>query len=86
MAKYELIFRPSVWKDIAPIPKDDVRRILKRIDLLADDPRPFGSKKLSGQEAYRIRQGNYRIVYTIEDSKLTITLVKVGHRREVYER
>ena len=86
MAKYKLIFRPSVWKDIAPIPKADVRRILKRIDLLADDPRPYGSKKLSGQEAYRIRQGNYRIVYVIEDLRLIVTVVTVGHRREVYER
>ena len=85
MAKYDLVFRPSVWKDLEPIPKADVSRILKRIDLLADDPRPFGSKKLSGQEAYRIRQGNYRIVYTIEDTKLIVTLVKVGHRREVYD-
>jgi len=86
MAKYELIFRPSVWKDLDPIPKSDVRRLLKRIDELADNPRPHGSTKLSGQEAYRIRQGNYRIVYVIEDTRLIITIVKVGHRREVYDR
>ena len=85
MAKYELIFRPSVWKDLESIPKADVRRILKRIDALVGDPRPHGSTKLSGQEAYRIRQGNYRIVYVIEDARLIVTIVKVGHRRDVYE-
>lgn len=86
MAKYELIFRPSVWKDLDSIPKTDVRRILKRIDLLADDPRRVGSIKLSDQEAYRIRHGAYRIIYTIEDDRLIVIVVKVGHRREVYER
>lgn len=85
MAKYELIFRPSVWKDLESIPKADVRRILKRIDALVCDPRPHGSTKLSGQEAYRIRQGNYRIVYVIEDARLIVTIVKVRHRRDVYE-
>jgi mRNA interferase RelE/StbE len=85
MAKYELIFRPSVWKDLEQIPKVDVRRILKRIDSLAGDARPPGSTKLSGQEAYRIRQGNYRIVYVINDTRLIITIVKVGHRSTVYE-
>lgn len=86
MAKYELIFRPSVWKDLAPIPKPDVRRILKRIDSLADNPRPHGCKKLSGQEAYRIRQGNYRIVYVVEDYRLIVTIVRVGDRRQIYDR
>ncbi len=86
MAKYKLIFRPSVWKDLDIVPKADVRRILKKIDSLAEEPRPLGSTKLSGQEAYRIRQGNYRIIYTIEDKNLVIVVVKIGHRRDVYDR
>jgi len=66
------------------IPKDDVGRILKPIEALADDPRPMGSEKLSGQERFRVRQGVYRIVYEIQDEELVIVVVKVGHRREVY--
>lgn len=84
MASYSLIVRKSVYKDVKGIPKDDVRRILACIAALADDPRPPGSKKLSGQERYRLRQGDYRILYEIEDDKLIICVVKVRHRRDVY--
>ena len=84
MAKYRLTFKKSVTKDFRLIPKDDVGRILKRIKALADDPRPKGSEKLSGQERFRVRQGVYRIVYEIQDEELVIVVVKVGHRREVY--
>ena len=84
MASYRLIFKKSVTKDFRLIPKDDLRRILKRIKALADDPRPMGSEKLSGQERFRVRQGVYRIVYEIQDEELVIVVVKVGHRREVY--
>jgi len=84
MASYSIVFKQSVAKDFRPIPKKDVQRILKRIDGLADDPRPAGAEKLSGDEKYRIRQGNYRILYTIEDDIITVTIVKVGHRRDVY--
>jgi len=84
MASYRIVFKKSVAKDLGPIPKKDVQRILKRIDGLADDPRPAGAEKLSGDEKYRIRQGNYRILYAIEDDIITVTIVKVGHRRDVY--
>ncbi len=84
MASYSIVFKQSVAKDLRPIPNKDVQRILKRIDGLADDPRPAGAEKLSGDEKYRIRQGNYRILYTIEDDIITVTIVKVGHRRDVY--
>lgn len=84
MASYRLRFKQSVAKDLRDIPKDDVARILKRIDALAEDPRPPGSEKLSAQERYRIRQGVYRILYEIEAGQLVIVVVKVGHRREVY--
>ena len=84
MASYSIVFNQSVAKDLLPIPRKDVQRNLKRIDGLADDPRPAGAEKLSGDEKYRIRQGNYRILYAIEDEIVTVTIVKVGHRRDVY--
>ncbi len=84
MAIYELTFRKSVARDLRPLPKQDVVRILRRIRSLADDPRPAGCEKLSGQERYRVRQGRYRIIYEIEDTRLTVLVVKVGHRREIY--
>ncbi len=86
MAKYEIVFKRSVYKDLRPIPKVDVRRILSKINLLADEPRQAGCEKLSGSERYRIRQGIYRIIYEIEDKKLIINVVKIGHRRQIYER
>ncbi len=84
MANYRLTFKKSVTKDFRLIPKDDVRRILKRIEALVDNPRPMGCEKLSGQERFRVRQGVYRIIYEILDEELVIVVVKVGHRREVY--
>lgn len=85
MASYKLSFKQSVAKDLRRIPKDDVAGILKRIDMLAENPRPPGSEKLSGQERYRVRQGVYRIIYEIVDDALLVTVVKVGHCREVYQ-
>lgn len=86
MAKYEIVFKRSVYKDLRPIPNVDVRRILTRIVSLANDPRQAGCEKLSGQERYRVRQGVYRIVYEIADDRLIVTVVKVGHRGQVYDR
>ena len=74
---------PSVAKDLRCIPKSDVQRILARIEALRDDPRPPGAEKLSAQERYRVRQGVYRILYTIDDAVLIVEVVKVGHRRDV---
>jgi len=84
MASYELVFRKSVAKDLRALPKNQVKRIMQRIGSLADDPRLAGCEKLSGQERYRVRQGVYRIIYEIEDTRLMLLVVKVGHRREVY--
>ncbi|MEE8126514.1 MAG: type II toxin-antitoxin system RelE/ParE family toxin [Nitrospirales bacterium] len=84
MASYRLTFKKSVTKDFRSISKNDVARILKRLEALADDPRPVGSEKLSGQERFRVRQGMYRIIYEIRDEELVIIVVKVGHRRDVY--
>lgn len=66
--------------------KADRQRIAQRISSLADNPRPPGCQKLSGRERYRIRQGNYRILYTIEDSQLVVFIIRVGHRKEVYRK
>ena len=84
MGKYRLAFKNSVAKDLRSIPNVDVQRILERFDELVSNPRPLGSEKLSGQERYRVRQGDYRIIYEIDDGVLVVVVVKVGHRREVY--
>ena len=84
MAVYNIFFKRSVEKDFKTIPKKDLNRILDRIKNLAEDPRPSGSEKLTGQERYRVRQGLYRIVYSIQDNELTIWVIKVGHRKDVY--
>ena len=86
MASYEIAFKKSVARDLRTLPREDVRRILSRIRSLTDDPRPAGCEKLSGKDLYRVRQGDYRIVYTIEDASLIVVIVKVGHRRNVYRR
>jgi len=86
MAKYSVVFKRSVYKDLKPIPKADVKRILAKIDSLADEPRADGCEKLSGQERYRVRQGVYRIIYEIVDDRLIVTVVKIAHRREAYKR
>jgi len=84
MAKYEIVFRASVRKDLAPIPRRDVQRIIAAIAALANNPRPPQSQKLSGAEKYRLRCGVYRVLYEIQDTLLVVCVVKVGHRREVY--
>ena len=84
MARYEIVFRKSVRKDLDPIPKRDVQRILADIAELANNPRPPQSRKLSGSEKYRLRCGVYRVLYEIQDEVLIVCVVKVGHRREVY--
>ena len=87
MAKYRLFFTETFYKCLKVIPARDTKRILSRVKGLADEPRPVGSQKLSGQpDRYRIRQGNYRIIYSIEDEQLVVVVVKVGHRGQVYDR
>lgn len=84
MGGYRVFFRKSVERDLSRIPIQDVARIMERVLALAEDPRPRGYEKLSSQERYRIRQGKYRIIYSIQDEELTVWVVKVGHRRDVY--
>ena len=84
MAAYKVSFKKSVWRDFESIPKRELNRILERIESLSENPRPHGSQKLSGQERYRLRQGRYRILYSIQDEELTVWVVKVAHRKNVY--
>jgi len=85
MANYRLTFKKSVAKDLRTIPVKDIKHILKCIESLCDNPRADGCIKLSGQERFRVRQGNYRIIYEIQDSELIIMVVKVAHRSNVYK-
>lgn len=84
MAEYSIYFKRSVWKDFEGISKKDLKRILGRIEHLKENPRPRECEKLTGQDKYRLRQGRYRIVYSVQDNDLTVWVVKVGHRRDVY--
>jgi mRNA interferase RelE/StbE len=86
VARYSIRIKKTARKELEAInTKADRLRIVKRIQLLADDPRPIGSRKLSGRERYWLRQGRYRILYTIEDAVLTVYVIKVGHRKDVYQ-
>jgi mRNA interferase RelE/StbE len=84
MALYKIYFKTSVEKDFKKIPKKDTRKILQRIDSLTIEPRPSNCEKLSDQERYRVRQGRYRIIYSIQDDEFTVWVVKIGHRRDIY--
>ena len=84
MASYSIEIKRSAAKELTQLPPKDRGRIVARIQALADDPRPVGAEKLSGQDRYRVRQGDYRILYEIEDQVLRIMVVKIGHRRDVY--
>jgi mRNA interferase RelE/StbE len=84
VASYSVVIRRSAGKEIEALPTPDRRRVVTRIQALATDPRPVGCEKLSGEEKYRLRQGDYRILYEITDRELIVTVVKVGNRRDVY--
>ena len=84
MASYSLRIKKSAEKELRSVPKADLARIVRRIQSLAQDPRPHGSEKLSGDDKYRIRQGNWRIIYGIDDTAHVVEIVRIGHRREVY--
>lgn len=84
MDEYRILIKPSAVREIEDLPKKDRLRVIRRIQALAVDPRPAGFEKLSGEEKYRMRQGWYRIVYSIDDPARQVLVVKVGHRREVY--
>jgi len=84
VASYRLLIKPSAVKEIEFLPKKVRQRVVNRIQALATGPRPAGCEKLSGEDKYRVRQGAYRVVYSIDDEANTVLVVKVGHRKEVY--
>lgn len=84
MAKYEIVVRRSVLKDLDRVPQPDVKRILAAIKGLAGNPRPPQARKLAAREEYRLRCGIYRVLYEIEDGRLIVTAVKVRHRKDAY--
>jgi len=84
MTGYEIFFKDSVYKDLRSVPKTDLKKILSRIKQLSEEPRPIGSQKITSLELYRVRQGQYRIVYSIQDAELIVHVVKVGQRKEIY--
>ena len=84
MGSYKVLIKPSAVKEIEGIPQRDRQRIVARIQGLSTNPRPPGCEKLSGQDKFRLRQGAYRIVYSVNDDEFSLLIVKVGHRKEVY--
>lgn len=83
---YQVTVTPAADKVIARLPQSLRSRIAGRLVALSANPRPPGAIKLTGQDAYRIRVGDYRIIYTIHDDRLIVLVVDVGHRRDVYRR
>jgi mRNA interferase RelE/StbE len=81
---YSIEIKHSAAREIEALPLSDRRKVVERIGRLAEEPRPRGCEKLAGGERYRVRQGDYRIVYSVEDALLIVWIVKIGHRRDVY--
>jgi len=84
VGSYSLQILRSAAKEIESAPRKDRERIIAKIATLSEDPRPAGTKKLAGREAYRIRQGDYRIVYTVSDSDRIVEIARVARRSDVY--
>ena len=81
---YRLIILPSAERDIRKLPQEIQVRVTAHVTALKTNPRPRGVKKLEGSHEYRIRVGDYRVIYTIDDDIVTVTIVRVGHRRDIY--
>ncbi len=86
MERYKVFLRKSAADELGRIPKKDLVRIIERLRSLENDARPLGCEKLSALDRYRVRQGDYRIVYALDDREKTVDIVKIGHRSEVYKR
>ena len=84
MASYSLRIKKSAEKELRSVPKADLARLVHRLQAFASNPRPHGCEKLSGEDKYRVRQGDWRAVYWIDDAVKAVEIVKIGHRREVY--
>ena len=84
MVSYELKIKKEAEKELRSLPKVDLKRAIQKIKSLGDNPRPQGAEKLKGEEGYRIRQGDWRVVYLIDDATKIVRVIRIGHRREVY--
>jgi mRNA interferase RelE/StbE len=84
--KFRVEFKPKAARFLERMPEPDRSRMLRRLEALADDPRPAGVEKLKGTEYYRIRTGDYRAVYRIENDVLVVVVVRVGHRKDIYRK
>jgi mRNA interferase RelE/StbE len=85
MGFYQVRWKRSAAKELKTLPRATLLRVLEAVDTLATDPRPRNARKLTGSErTYRIRVGDYRVLYTVEDDMLTVEVVRVGHRRDAY--
>ena len=84
VASYNVVIKRSAAKELEAIPRKDREKLVNKIALLAHDPRPPGSEKLAGDEKYRMRHGDYRVLYEIDDASVVVVVVRVAHRREVY--
>ena len=84
MASYSLRFKRSVRKDVKSIPRPDMERILNAVDGLADNPHPPGAKPLTGRDAWRLRVGKYRVIYSVDHDNVIVEVIKIGHRGAVY--
>lgn len=85
-AAYRIFFYRDAQKDLSRVPRHDAARIISRIGALHGNPRPGGCEKLSAMERYRLRQGDWRILYEIDDKKAEVTIVKIANRKEAYRR
>jgi mRNA interferase RelE/StbE len=83
-ASYRVVLKSEAEKELRKLPRPDLQRIVRKIAALASEPRPVGSQKLSTLDRYRLRQGDWRIAYEIAEEARRVTVVKIGHRREVY--
>jgi mRNA interferase RelE/StbE len=84
MESYRIGFRTSAEKELRKLPAADLPRLIERISALAGNPQPQGSQNLSAKEKYWIRQGDYRIVYSVDDREKAVLIVKIGHRKDIY--
>jgi len=84
VANYKVLIKPSAAKELEEVPDKGRRRVAERVAALSQNPRPPGCEKLTGGDRFRIRQGNYRIVYSVADKELTVLVVRIGNRKDVY--
>jgi len=82
---YKILIKPSASKDLDVLPDKEVKKILNHISHLGENPRPVGVQKLSNQDGYRIRSGNYRILFIVEEKSKTVLIYRIKHRKDVYK-